>query len=237
MLRAAEEQITFETTVDWHERRKMLKAHFESNVLCEDAIHEIQFGFVKRPCHRSHAFAGDRYEVSNHRYSALCEGNRGFALLNDGLYGLSTDRGEMALTLLRAPLVPDETCDRGKHTFTYALRPFAKPFRASDTVRAGYELNAPVRVLPGACEARTGYAIEGGSVILDYVKPAEDGRGAILRLYESMGETASGTLRLPREKKIFLSAMDEREETFLCQGKELNLTLRPFEIRTLRVTD
>ena len=73
-LRPMEEQITFETTVDWHERRKMLKAHFESNVLREEAMHEIQFGFVKRPCHRSHAFASDRYEVSNHRYSALCEG-------------------------------------------------------------------------------------------------------------------------------------------------------------------
>ena len=236
-LRAGEEQITFETAVDWHERRKMLKTHFESNVLCEDAVHEIQFGFVKRPCHRSHAFASDRYEVSNHRYSALCEGNRGFALLNDGLYGLSTNRGEMALTLLRAPLVPDETCDRGAHAFTYALRPFAKPFRESDAVRAGYELNAPVRVLPGTCVARTGYAVEGGSVILDYIKPAEDGRGAILRLYESMGETAAATLRLPVEKNIFLSAMDEREETFLCRGRETALTLRPFEIKTLRVTD
>ncbi len=236
-LRAAEEQLTFETAVDWHERRKMLKTHFESNILCEDAIHEIQFGYVKRPCHRSHAFASDRYEVSNHRYSALCEGNRGFALLNDGLYGLSTNRGEMALTLLRAPLVPDETCDRGRHTFTYALRPFGKPFRTSNTVQAGYELNVPVRALTGTCAAGTGYAAEGGSAVLETVKPAEDGRGAILRLYESMGETTSSTLRLPAEKNIFLSSMDERSETFLCRGREAVLTLRPFEIRTLRVTD
>ena len=62
-LRPMEKQLTFQTEVDWHERRKMLKAHFESNVLCQDAIHEIQFGYVKRPCHRSHPFAADRYEV------------------------------------------------------------------------------------------------------------------------------------------------------------------------------
>ena len=164
-------------------------------------------------------------------------GNRGFALLNDGLYGLSANRGEMALTLLRAPLVPDDTCDRGRHIFTYALRPFAKPFRESGTVQAGYELNVPVRVLPGSCKAQTGYAMEGSSIILEYIKPAEDGRGAILRLYESRGETASGTLRLPKEKDIFLSSMDERSETFLCRGRETPLTLRPFEIRTLRVRD
>ena len=45
-LRAEEKRVDFVTRVDWHERRKMLKAHFESNILCEDAVHEIQFGFV-----------------------------------------------------------------------------------------------------------------------------------------------------------------------------------------------
>ena len=59
----------------------------------------------------------------------------------------------------------------------------------------------------------------------------------ILRLYESMGETASGTLRLPGEKDIFLSSMDETGETFLCRGMEAPLTLRPFEIKTLRIVD
>ncbi len=236
-LRAEEKRVDFITWADWRERRKMMKAHFESNILCEDAIHEIQFGFVKRPCHRSHAFAKDRFEVSNHRYSALDEGNRGFALLNDGLYGLSTGRGEMALTLLRAPLVPDDTCDRGEHRFTYSLMPYAGAFRDSGAARAGYALNLPVEALDGACRKTAGIWCDSGSILLETLKPAEDGRGAILRLYESMGETARGTLRLPAEKKIFLSSMDETGETFLCRGKEAPLTLRPFEIRTLRLTD
>ena len=233
-LRAEEKRVDFVTRVDWRERRKMLKAHFESNILCEDAAHEIQFGFVKRPCHRSHTFAKDRFEVSNHRYSALYEGNRGFALLNDGLYGLSTDRGEMALTLLRAPLVPDDTCDRGEHQFTYSLMPFAGAFRDSGVTRAGHALNLPVDILPGVCAKTEGPWCDGGSIILETVNPAEDGRGVILRLYESMGETASGVLRMPSEKAISLSSMDETEETFLCRGKEAALTLRPFEIKTLR---
>ena len=236
-LRAEEKRVDFITRMDWHERRKMLKTHFESNILCEDAAHEIQFGFVKRPCHRSHAFARDRFEVSNHRYSALYEGNRGFALLNDGLYGLSTDRGEMALTLLRAPLIPDDTCDRGEHHFTYSLMPFACPFREAGVARAGYGLNLPVRVLSGVCEKAVGPWCDSGSIVLETIKPAEDGRGMILRLYESMGETASGTLRLPGEKDIFLSSMDETGETFLCRGMEAPLTLRPFEIKTLRIVD
>ena len=235
-LRAGEPQVEFETEADWHERRKMLKVHFESNILCDDAIHEIQFGHVKRPCHRSHPFAADRYEVSNHRFSALCEGNRGFALLNNGLYGLSTGRGEMALTLLRAPLVPDDTCDRGLHRFAYALRLIQGPFRSSQVVRAGYEFNVPLSVLPGSCQRQTGLHMnEESGVILETVKPAEDGKGVILRLYESLGETEEAVLCLPGEGELFLSSMDEREEAFLEKSDKIKLLLHPFEIQTLRV--
>ena len=237
-LRADAPQIDFETEIDWHERRKMLKAHFESNILCEDAIHEIQFGYVKRPCHRSHPFAADRYEVSNHRYSAMAEGNRGFALLNDGLYGLSSDRGELALTLLRAPLVPDDTCDRGTHCFKYALRVFSGAFSDAVAARVGRELNAPITFLPGTCAMQSGFAMDcGGSAMLETIKPAEDGQGVILRLYESAGETAYGQkLELPRPGHVFLSSMDETETLdLLGQGKTVLLSMKPFEILTLRV--
>ena len=236
-LRPMERQLTFETDVDWHERRKMLKAHFESNVLCQDAVHEIQFGYVKRPCHRSHPFAADRYEVSNHRYSALCEENRGFALLNDGLYGLSTDRGEMALTLLRAPLVPDDTCDRGLHRFTYALYPFDCAFSKAELAKAGKELNVPIRMIQGKCKAMQGISCEGGSALIDTVKPTEDGNGVILRLYESMGETtAEQKLILPKLASVYASSMDEEQTgALLARGNEVSLRLKPFEIVTLRV--
>ena len=233
-LTAHTRRIDFITTVDWHERRKMLKAHFESNVLCEDAIHEIQFGHVKRPAHRSHPFAADRYEVSNHRFSALCEGNRGFALLNDGLYGLSSDRGELALTLLRAPLVPDDTCDRGRHTFTYALLPFAAPF-SPEVVREGYGLNNPLHVLPGTCQKQTGFWCSGRNAVLETLKPADDGRGVILRLYESMGETAADTLNSPFPGDLYVCAIDEEgDETRLGTGNSFDIRLRPFEILSLR---
>ena len=70
-------------------------------------------------------------------------------MLNDGCYGISANRGELALTLLRAPLVPNETNNRGEHTFTYALYVFNTSLAQSDTVRQGYALNVPL-----ALEAR-----------------------------------------------------------------------------------
>ena len=233
-LRASEKRIDFLTEVDWQERRKMLKAHFGSNLLCEDAIHEIQFGQLRRPCHRSHAFAQDRYEVSNQRFSALQEENRGFALLNDGLYGLSSDRGELALTLLRSPLVPDDTCDRGVHRFTYALMPFDGSLSASGVKREAFALNAPAAVLTGTCRKQAGIWCESGSILLETVKPAEDGNGLILRLYESAGATAAGTLRLPFEAALSFCGMTEEEQIPAGTGNVLCLALKPFEIVTLR---
>ena len=234
-LHAMDRMLIFETKLNWQERRKMLKTHFESNMICQDAIHEIQFGYVRRPCHRSHAFARDRYEVSNHRYSAMTEERRGFALLNSGLYGLSADRGELALTLVRAPLVPDDTCDRGEHEFTYALLPFDVPFSESDIVRAGYELNVPIRRMKGRCRENEGMTCESRGILLETVKPAEEGSDLILRLYESLGTSEDGVLRLPFRSHAWLCSMEEKKESDLGCGDRFHLSAGAFEILTVRI--
>lgn len=52
-LFAGSRRIDFVTKVDWQERHRMLKVHFQSDILAEEAVHEIQFGYVRRPAHRS----------------------------------------------------------------------------------------------------------------------------------------------------------------------------------------
>ncbi|MBR3764050.1 MAG: alpha-mannosidase [Clostridia bacterium] len=224
------DRIEVQVGVDWHERRKLLKVHFESNVLCDDALHEIQFGHVRRPCHGSHAFAADRYESCSNRWTAMCEENRGFAILADSIRGVSTDRGEIALSLLRAPLVPDDTADRGYHSFSYAIMPFATGFRDAGVVRAGYDFAEGGVYTPG-------FRMDSDAIILETIKPADDGSDdVILRLYESLRTSAVGTLHLPFAAKVYESSMDESETgALLGEGTEIPLQLKPFEIRTLRI--
>jgi len=235
ILRASSCRVDFTSHVDWQERHKLLKAHFESNILTDEALHEIQFGYVKRPCHDSHAFAADRYEVSNQHYSALCEENRGFALLNESSCGLSTDRGEMALSLLRAPLVPDDTCDVGEHDIAYALYPFATAFAASAVTKEGYAFNAPVEVMQGQCAAASGFRCDSESIILETVKPADNGEGVILRLYEGLRMQSAATVTAPVSGKWYLCDMPEatRGEP-LGEGASVSIRLAPFKIMTLR---
>ena len=224
------DRVEVESEVDWHERRKLLKVHFESNVLCDDALHEIQFGYVKWPCHDSHPFAADRYESCSNRWTALCEENRGFAILQVGSRAVSTDRGEIALSLLRAPLVPDDTADRGRHGFEYAIMPFASAFKDAGVVKAGIAFAEGLR-------EDAGFRMDSEAIILETVKPADDqSDDIILRLYESLRTHAEGVLHLPFEAKVYESSMDEsRTGALLGEGREIPLRMKPFEIRTLRV--
>ena len=224
------DRIEISAGVDWNERRKLLKVHFESGVLCEDALHEIQFGHVKRPCHDSHPFAADRYESCSNRWTALCEENRGFAILQNGSRAVSTDRGEIALSLLRAPLVPDDTADRWHQGFSYAIMPFASSFKDAAVVEAGMAFAEP-------CRMDAGFRMDSQAIILETIKPADDrSDDIILRLYESLRTTATGVLHLPFDAKVYASSMDESETgELLGQGREVRLTMKPFEILTLRV--
>ncbi len=223
--------------LDWQERRKLLKVHFQSNVLCEDALHEIQFGHVKRPCHASHAYAADRYESCSNRWTALCEENRGIAILTRDIRGVSTDRGEIALSLVRAPLVPDDQADRGHHTFHYAIMPIAANFADSGVVRAGYELVNPMQGGYLVEQPIPAFLCEDKHVILETVKPADDGSGdIILRLYEAYRTTSTATIHLPMKAKVYRSSMDEGEiGELLAAGDSITLPFKPFEIVTLRV--
>lgn len=231
-LEASSRMLVFRTAISWHERHRMLKVHFHTNILCRDAVHEIQFGSIRRPAHRSDAGAAAQYEVCQQRYTALHDEGRGLSLLNDGIYGISCDRAEMALTLLRAPLVPDPACDRGEHSLSFALLPYSGAFADSGTVRAAYAFNQPPVILKGRCTEKEGIRAEGA--VLETVKPAEDGNGQILRLYEPYGRSCSAHLQLPEYRVLTECGLSEEEEGCRMEGKDFRLTFRPFQIRTFR---
>lgn len=121
VLRRNSRRVDFHTVIDWQERHKLLKVNFPVNYFAHEALHEIQFGHLKRPTHRSRELDRDRFEVCNHKWTALVEAGRGFAILNDSKYGVDVLDNSINLTLLKSPLAPDMNADRGRQEFTYAL--------------------------------------------------------------------------------------------------------------------
>ena len=236
-LGAGEAMVRFDTTLDWHELHRLLKVAFPTAVHAENALHEIQFGYVERPTHRSRAYDKDRYEVCNHRYTALADGGHGCAVLNDSKYGVSTDGGMIALTLLRAAASPEMQSDNGIHRFTYAFEAWEGAFLDAPVVQDGLRLNDPLAMEAGIAPARSLFSVDAPNVIIDTVKPAEDGSGdVILRLYESKKSDTFFTLKVDLPfASVCLCDMLEQPEQSLAAAERIQLHARPFEIITLRL--
>ena len=238
-IEAGSEQVFFDTDVSWHELHRLLKVRFESDILVQNAIHEMQFGFVERPAHRSSAYDRTRFEVCNHHYTALCDRGRGFAVLNDSKYGVSAQDGAVCLTLLRAGASPEMRSDQGEHHFTYAFTAWTGDFSASPAVRQGYELNQPLAAAAGCVPAFSAFSADAPDIILETVKEAEDGSGdLILRLYECMQASARCRLHisLPFGRVYSCDMLEAVQREISPAGQEIPLSFRPFEIKTSRIT-
>ena len=243
VLEAASKRVEFRTKVDWRELHRLLKVAFPVNVYTDNVINEIQFGYVERPVHRSKLYDKDRFEVCNHRYSALADGSHGAAILNESKYGMSANGNSMELTLLRAAASPEMRADNGVHEFTYAFTAFEGSFAESDVVKQGLELNVPPVVAEGNVEAFSAFALSADNIILDSVKAAEDGSGdLILRLYESKRCDTFATLctALSVKEACAANMLEEKGEALsletLEKGAALKLHFGPFEIKTLRLS-
>lgn len=237
-------RIDFVTEIDWHEHQLLLKAAFPVAINATRATYEIQFGSIERPTHRNTSWDMARFEVCAHRWADLSEGGYGVSLLNDSKYGYDIHDNVMRLTLLKSAISPDPAADQGLHRFTYSLLPHQGDWRTAQTVRRAYELNVPALIAPSYLSGQLDKPLTSSflstdcpHIVIDTVKPAEDGHGLIVRLYEAHNQRGSGTLTFttpllsaqecnPLEEP--LGEVDYRERTLFFQ-------VRPFEIKTFRV--
>jgi alpha-mannosidase len=237
-LRRGSRRVDFYTVVDWQESHKLLKVNFPVRIHANEGIHEIQFGHIRRPNHRSRPFDADRFEVSNHKWTALAEEKRGCAVLNDCKYGVNVVGNSMNLTLLRAPLAPDMTADKGRQEFTYAFYAWNTSFADSAVVREAYELNCPVTTAAGAAGERSLFLVDAPNVVIETVKLAEDGSGDIVvRMYESKRTATRCTLStaLPVVGAAQTDMLENVQEELWCYGDEVALEFRAFEVKTVRL--
>jgi alpha-mannosidase len=241
-LRRGSRRVDFDTAIDWQECHKLLKVAFDVNYHAEEAVSEMQFGYTKRPNHRSRQYDFDRFEVPNHHWTALCEEKRGFAVLNDCKYGVSTLGGCIGLSLLRSPQTPDPQCDRGEQRFIYSFYAYNNCLADSGLVREGYDLNVPAETAAGARPDGSLLRIGAENIQLTALKPAEDGSGDyVIRLYESLrAATATElTLRLPCAAAELCNMLEQPGEpvAFTMENGAVTIPLhfRPFEVKTLRI--
>lgn len=234
-------QLDIDTTIDWRERHALLKVAFPVDILAPTATHEIQWGNVERPTHRNTSWDWARFETCAQKWIDLSESDYGVSLLNDCKYGHDVRANVMRISLLRSPTHPDPEADQGQQTFRYSLLPHAGRW-GSETYAAAYALNDPLRAfvnpVPRAAVATsTLLRVSRSNVIVETVKPAEDGDGIIVRLYESQRQRGSVTLQcgFGVAAAEHTNIMEEPGSALLVQDGAITLDLHPYEIATIRV--
>lgn len=227
------------TDIDWRERHTLLKVAFPVRILSPVATHEIQWGSVQRPTHRNTSWDWARFETCAQKWVDLSEGDYGVSLLNDCKYGHDVQGNTLRLSLLRSPTFPDPEADRGRHVFTYSLLPHTGGVGEA-TIAAAYALNDPllvVRAAGGRGSPVQLLAADRPNAVIETVKRAEDGRGFVVRLYESQRRRGPVTLHvgcdLAHAERTDL--LERPRQALTVEGRRVTLELRPFEIATLRL--
>lgn len=239
VLKPGSRRIDFITRADWHEKERMLKAAFPVDIHAQHADCEIQFGAIQRPTHRNTSYDAAKFEICAHRWTDLSEGGYGVSILNDCKYGYDVLGNRMRITLLRCPNYPDPYADEGLHEFTYSVYPHAGDWR-NGVVREAYRLNVPMEEHPSGGAGRITVPVAKvlcDHAALDTVKCAEDGRGVILRMYETNGARGPVRVELGRQpvKITECNLMEDDEKSVDFADNGFNLRIKPYEIRTFRV--
>lgn len=241
-LRPGEGQLRLETSVDWHERERMLKLEFPLAVATDRWQAETQFGYVERPTHRNTSWDEARFEATAHRWVRVAEPGFGVALVNERTYGYDALRvasGDgrsgirLRASLLRSSRFPDPDADQGAHEFRFAILPAPDP---ADAVRAASGFNAARRRLSGEPVAPLVTSSDPG-VVVDTVKLAHDRSGDIIvRLYESRGAWSLAALQLG-VRVVEVREVDILERPLADDPIDLGrLEFGAFRVRTFRLT-
>ncbi|TQF01607.1 alpha-mannosidase [Kitasatospora acidiphila] len=245
-LTAGAKRLDLDTEVDWHETEKFLKVAFPLDLHTDRYAAETQFGHLHRPTHTNTSWEAAKFEACNHRFVHLTEPDWGVALVTASTYGhdvtrtvRTADRGTtttLRASLLRAPRFPDPHTDQGRHVFHHALVPGAT---IADAVREGYRINLPERRVSGSNAVEPLVTVNQDAVVVSAVKLADDQSGdLVVRLYEAHGARSRARLRtsFPVARVDGCDLLERPQHQLPLDGEGIELTLRPFELVTLRLT-
>ena len=238
------DRIDFKTDVDWWEEHTMLKVAFPISTTDTVATFEIPYGTIQRSTLMQNNWEKARVEVPAERWADVSGHGYGVSLLNRSKYGYDIKGQTMRLSLLRSPLWPDPTADRGKHSIEYSLYPHPGTWKEANTEAAGYEYNNPLIVV--TTDSHKGKLPSSGSLlqlgpqnlILTVLKKAEDSDSWIVQWYETLGLDSEAVLWLPQipSKVVASNFLEEDCTPVAFEGHTVKVKTTKNSVVTLKIT-
>ncbi len=237
-LPPGERYLTIKHEIDWQERHKMLRASFQPDIQCETATCGVQMGSVQRPTVPHNAWEAARFEFPAQGYVDLSDAAHGCALICSTKFGYSLNSNKMEIALLRSPADVDPQADIGDKNHSYALyfhnQPFAQAKVPELTLALATDFCVAAGRMPLLNPDASLFSLESGKLIINCLKPAEDGKGIILRLFEPLGCRTSDRLFSAFAIQSIQKCNMLEEPLFTLDSGGVILA-EPFEIITLRL--
>jgi alpha-mannosidase len=234
-------------TLDWYERTTFLKAGFPVSVESSKVSAEIPYGVNERDQTGEEAVMGKWVDISSSDY--------GVAILNNGRNGYDAKDNAIHLSVIRGPWSPDPRADEGEHMFGYSIFPHHGSWREGKVQYQALAFNSPLLAMqePGhASPQELSFGKNGGlpdaysfiktdsdHVVLYALKQMEGfyDKDAIARFVECEGREGDVTIELPgKVRATETTLLEDVSVGQLGEGTTLQFHMKPWEIKTLRLT-
>lgn len=224
-------EVEVRVRVFWNEKDRMLKLSVPVSAGEYNYIGQTAFGVQELPANGDEAVAQKWTAVVSR------DGSRALTCINDCIYASDFSEDGLHLTLLRSPgycahpihdytILPQDRflprIDQGERTYRFWLNGGAASERLERVDREALVRNEKPLALsffPSGLGKmpKQFVTLSDDAVQMSAAKFSEDGKALIIRLFEPTGKERVTTLSIP--------AIDIKQE----------ITLRPFEIKTLRI--
>ena len=237
-------RIDIKNVIDWKEHQIFVKDYFPIDVHTNEATFDIQYGNVKRDTHDNTSWDFAKFEVCHHKWMDVSEDGYGVSMLNDCKYGVGVRNGVIGMSMLKSAIHPNPEADKELHEFTYSVYPHQGGWREAGTVKQAYQINNPLTYSWKENEEGTlapEYSLvssDQDNAVVEVVKQAEDSDAVIVRLYECYNRRTPVTLIFGKEltSVVECNMMEEGADPVAFTGNQATFEMKPYEIKTLKVT-
>lgn len=247
-LESGGEFIRVENTVDWRNRRTMLKAVFPFSCYNKTASYDLGLGVIKRENNSERL-----YEVPAQKWADITAGSGkyGVSVFSDCKYGWDKPSSNtLRLTCLHTPTgaftkqARQDLLDIGRNNFAFGIFSHEGGF-ANGTQRQSEIFQKPLIAYQTSSRREgsleSGYSflkINNENAILRCCKLAEDGDGIIVRVNEGSGEALKNVELTFAARILEASECLANEQAIKkadSKSKKLKFDLAPYGIKTFRI--
>ena len=218
---------------DWKTQQHLLRVENWLPIRAERVTYGTPHGTISRSASASTPEERAKFEVPGQRFALARDSSAAFALLSLDTYGWSArtlPKGGIHVghSLLRGTTWPDPTADQGHNSFAYAFAPAgADSIGALEHLWERFAHESRVRL----------FVSEQEHVIVAAVKPAQDGRGVIVRIRECDGTAGIARIRCGGRVRG-VEPVDAMERpcagTVSIEAETLVAPIGPFALRSFR---